>query len=159
MRALDLRIERHRHAGADHALDAESAAVSPGAAGIWNELVALDHDRELDFGLFARTVMRIAVVDAYGGGDTVLVALRAPAAAQRPEIGEEEFRGFGVDAVQRGDQQIGMMPGDDTVWNNRRQRLEHRIDDGHRVGHPPAHRRWPDRADDAARRNDCFQVA
>ena len=59
----------------------------------------------------------------------------------------------------RRDHQIGVMAGDDAIRNHRRQRLEHRVDDGHRIGHPPAHRRRPHRADDAAGRHDGLEAA
>ena len=51
------------------------------------------------------------------------------------------------------------MAGDDAIRNHRSERLEHRIDDGHRIGHPPAHRRRPHRADDAPGRHDGLEAA
>ena len=52
-----------------------------------------------------------------------------------------------------------MVPGDDAVGDRRLQRLEHGIDDGHREGHPPAHRRRLLGAHDAPHGDDDLQIA
>ena len=92
MRALDLGVEGEVGARAHHALDPEAAAMPPGAAGIRDQRVALDHHRKLGLDLLVRAVVGVAVIDADGAGNAVLVALGAPAAAQRAEIADEELR-------------------------------------------------------------------
>ena len=52
-----------------------------------------------------------------------------------------------------------MVAGDDAIRDRRRQRLEHRVDDRHRIGHPPAHRRRARGAHDAAGRHDHLEAA
>ena len=159
MRAVALVVDHHVGARAHHALDAEAAAPPAGAAGIRHQRVALDHDRKLELGLLVRAVVGVAVVDADRAGDAVLGPLRAPAAAERAEAADEELVGAIVDAVERRRQQVGVVAGDDAVRDRRRQRLEDRVHDGHRIGHPPAHRRRPHRADDAAGRHDGLEAA
>jgi hypothetical protein len=50
-----------------------------------------------------------------GAADAVLAALGAPAAAERPEIGDEEFRCARIDAMQMRHHEVGVMAGDDAV--------------------------------------------
>ena len=159
MGAIALGVDHHVGARAHHALDAEPAAMAAGAAGIRHQRIALHHDRKLDLGLLVRAVVGVAVVDADRAGDAVLGHLGAPAAAERPEAADEELGCPGVDAVERRRQEVGVMAGDHAAGNRRRQRLEDRVDDGHRIGHPPAHRRRPHRADHAARRHDDLEAA
>src|SRR5262245_35290389 len=92
MRAVALVVDHHIGARAHHALDAQAAAAAAGAAGIRHQPLAVYHDRKLELGLLVRAVVGVAVVDADGAGDAVLVALGAPAAAQRPEAADEELR-------------------------------------------------------------------
>ena len=129
MGALDLAVEGEVGARPHHALDAEAAAMAAGAAGIRHQRIALDHHREFGLDLLVRAVVGVAVIDADRGGDAVLAALGAPAAAERAEIAEEELVGARIDAVELRDQQVGMVAGDDAVRDRRRQRLEHGIDD------------------------------
>jgi len=56
----------------------------------------------------------IAIIDADGAGDAIFRALRAPAAAKRTKIADEEFRCCRIDAMELCNQEIGMMP--DPEW-------------------------------------------
>src|SRR5262249_15639995 len=146
MRPLALIVDHHVRARAHHALDPEPAAAAAGAAGIGHQGIALHYDGKLDLGLLVRAVVGIAVVDADRARDAVLGQLGAPAAAQGSEAADEELGGAIVDAVKRRRQKVGVVAGDDAAGNGRGQRLENRVDDGHRVGHPPAHGCRPHRA-------------
>ena len=159
MRAFDLSIEHHAGARTHHALDAEPAAVTTGAAGIRYQRVALDHQGEFRLRLLVRRIVGVAIVHRDCAADAVFAFLRAPAAAERAEIGDEEFARARIDPMQRRQHQVGMMAGDGAVRDRLRQRLEDGVDDGHRVGHPVAHRRRARRAHDAAGRHDHFEAA
>ena len=159
MRSLALVVDHHIRARAHHPLNPEAAAAAAGTAGIGHEGVAFDHDGKLELGLLVRAVMGIAIVDTNRSGDAVLGQFASPAAAQRPEAADEEFGGALVDAVERGCQEIGVVAGDHAVRNGGCQRLEDRVHDGHRIGHPPAHRRRPHRADHPTWRDDSLEAA
>ena len=130
----------------------------PGPPGIRNQRIALHQQRIFGFQLLARGIVRVAVIDADGARHAVLAPLRAPAAAQGPHMGEEEFPVPGIDAVHQRHAKVCMMACDHRIRNRIDQRLEHRIDDRHRKGHPPAHRCGPRRRHHAARRHDGLQI-
>src|SRR5262249_52984378 len=117
MGALALIVDHHIGARTHHALDAEPAATTAGAAGIRHQRVALDHDWKLELGLLVRAVVGVAIIDANRGGDAILVHLGAPAAAQRSKAADEELGGSVVDAMKRRGQKIGVMAGDDSLGN------------------------------------------
>ena len=131
----------------------------PAPAGIGDQGVALDDDGVVDLHQLGRAVMGVAVVEADRRRHPVLVVLGPPATAGGADGSDEQGVGTRVDAVHPPHHQVGVMAGRDAVGDRRRQRLEHRVHDGHREGHPAPHRRRALGADDPPGRNDRLKRA
>src|SRR3954452_18635362 len=101
----------------------------------------LEEEGILGFHLLAGTVVRIAVVHAYRARHAVLGLLRAPATTERASRHDEEAPILRRHAVDQAYTEVRVMRGNGPVGDRALHGLEYRVDDGHRVGHPPAHRR------------------
>ena len=133
--------------------------MAPRPAGIGDQGVALDDDGVVDLHQLGRAVMGVAVIEADRRRHAVLVVLGPPAASGRPDRADEQRVLARVDAVHPPHHQIGVMAGRDAFGDGGRQRLEHRVHDGHREGHPAPHRRRALGADDPPGRDDRLQRA
>ena len=156
---LDLRIEHDVFERPNDLFGTEPAAVLAGTAGILAQPVLLDDKWELRLDLLARTVMGVAVIDADRGTHAVLAVLGAPTPANQPAKIDEKVVVARVAAVDHGYDEVGVMARDDARRDRGRERLEDRVDDGHRISHPPSHRRRALRAHYLARRQHHFEVA
>ena len=156
---LHQRAEADRVARLHHLLGAEPAAIAAGAAGVRPQAIALHQQRILGLDLFGGAVVGVAVIHRDHGVAAVAVVLGAPAATDETAEIDIEAVVLRPPSVDAADAEIGVMAGDHLFRQRRGERLEDRIDDRHRIGHPHSHRRGLHRADHAARRQHDIECA
>ena len=101
--------------------------------------------------------MRVAVVDAKRRVLPVAIGERAPTAARKRLRKVKRATCFRIETESARNGEIRVLPRHDIVGTSRRQRLEDRIRNRHRHGHPGAHRRRFGGAHDASRRQDDLE--
>ena len=157
--AVHLRTESNIVPRLDDLFGTKSATEPPCSAGILPQRVALDQQWVLRLDLFGRAVMRIAIVDRDGGAHAVAVVLGAPAAANQAASIDVECIVLRFAAIDACHDEIGVMAGDNLLWQRRSKRLKDGVDDRHGIGHPHSHRSGLYRAYDAAGRQHDIERA
>ena len=123
------------------------------------QLVVLDQQGKFVFHLFAGAVVGVAVIHAHGHVDAVFVVFGAPAAANQAAQVNPQLAVARVDAVDVGNDQIGMVAGNGFLGDGLGHGLEDGVDHGHGVGHPHPHGRRVQGADHGAGGQDHFERA
>ena len=123
------------------------------------QLVVLDQQGELVLHLLAGAVVGVAVVHAHGHVDAVFVVFGAPAAANQAAQVNPQLAVARVDAVDVGNDQIGMVASNGFLGDGLGHGLEDGVDHGHGVGHPHPHGRRVQGADHGAGGQDHLERA
>src|SRR5262245_12173733 len=98
-----------------------------GATRVLAQLITFDQQGIFAFDLFAGRVVRVAVIHADRARNAILRALGAPTATERAEGRNKKAPIGRRNAMQIGGDEIGVMSGNDTIRNGRRERLKYGI--------------------------------